>query len=96
MAWFSPPDLPDRRYYIFGRGGGARLAEELGAPFLGEIPIDPRIAEGGDAGQPIVRFAPDSPAAAAFRALAGTVARRLSVLAARTPAIADANITWIS
>jgi ATP-binding protein involved in chromosome partitioning len=96
MAWFSPPDLPDRRYYIFGRGGGARLAEELGAPFLGEIPIDPRISEGGDAGQPIVRFAPDSPAAAAFRELAGTVARRLSVLAARTPAIADANITWIS
>ena len=95
MAWFSPPDLPERRYYIFGRGGGARLAEELGAPFLGEIPIDPRIAEGGDAGQPIVRFAPDSEAAAAFRAIAGNLARRLSVLATKTPAIADASITWV-
>jgi ATP-binding protein involved in chromosome partitioning len=96
MAWFSPPDLPGRRYYIFGRGGGARLAEELGAPFLGEVPIDPRIAEGGDLGRPIVRFAPDSEAAAAFRELAGNVARRLSVLAARTPAIADPSITWVS
>jgi ATP-binding protein involved in chromosome partitioning len=96
MAWFSPPDLPDRRYYIFGRGGGARLAEELGVPFLGEIPIDPRVAEGGDLGRPIVRFAPDSPAATAFRELAGNVARRLAVLATRTPAIADPSISWVS
>jgi ATP-binding protein involved in chromosome partitioning len=50
MAWFTPPELPDRRYYIFGRGGGARMAKELGVDFLGEIPIDPRVAEGGDAG----------------------------------------------
>jgi ATP-binding protein involved in chromosome partitioning len=96
MAWFSPPDQPERRYYIFGRGGGARMAAELGAEFLGEIPIDPRVAEGGDAGRPIVVYAPDSQVAAAFRALAGTLARRLAVLAARTTAIADANITWVT
>jgi ATP-binding protein involved in chromosome partitioning len=96
MAWFSPPDLPERRYYIFGRGGGQRMARELGVPFLGEVPIDPRVAEGGDAGKPIVVYAPESPAAAAFRELAGTVARRLAVLAARTPAIADSSITWVS
>jgi ATP-binding protein involved in chromosome partitioning len=96
MAWFTPPELPDRRYYIFGRGGGARMAKELGVDFLGEIPIDPRVAEGGDAGKPIVLFAPDSPVAESFRALAGTVARRLAVLAARTPAVADSNITWVT
>ena len=54
MACFTPPDLPDRRYYLFGKGGGARIAQELGVEFLGEVPIDPRVAEGGDAGQPIV------------------------------------------
>jgi ATP-binding protein involved in chromosome partitioning len=96
MAWFTPSDLPDRRYYLFGKGGGARLAQELGVPFLGEVPIDPRVAEGGDAGQPIVRFAPDSPVAQAFRTLAGDVARKLAVLAARAPAVADASITWVT
>jgi ATP-binding protein involved in chromosome partitioning len=96
MAWFEPPDLPDRRYHIFGRGGGERMARELGVPFLGAVPIDPRIAEGGDAGRPILVFAPESEAAAAFRALAGTIARRLAVLATRAPAVADANITWVT
>ena len=47
MSYFTPPDLPDRRYYIFGRGGGKRTAEELGVDFLGEVPIDPRVVEGG-------------------------------------------------
>ena len=96
MAYFVPPDLPDKKYWIFGRDGGKRVADELGVDFLGEIPIDPRVAEGGDQGAPIVRFAPESPVAEAFRTLAGTVARRLAVLAERAPAIADANITWVS
>jgi len=96
MSYFVPPDLPDRRYYIFGQGGGRRIAEELGVDFLGEVPIDPRVVEGGDQGRPIVEFAPDSDAAAAFRELGGEVARRLAVLAQRTPAIADANITWVT
>ena len=63
MSYFTPPDLPDRRYHIFGKGGGERIAEELGVDFLGEVPIDPRVVEGGDAGRPIVLYAPDSPAA---------------------------------
>jgi len=96
MSYFTPPDQPDRKYHIFGEGGGQRTAEELGVSFLGEIPIDPRIVEGGDAGIPIVVQAPDSEAAKVFRALAGTIARKLAVLADRTPAIADANITWVS
>ena len=96
MSYFVPPDLPDRRYYIFGRGGGKRVADELGVDFLGEVPIDTRVVEGGDHGKPIVVFAPESEAAQAFRRLAGEVARRLAVLATRTPAIADANITWVA
>jgi ATP-binding protein involved in chromosome partitioning len=96
MSYFTPPDLPDRKYYLFGKGGGQRTAEELGVPFLGEVPIDPRIVEGGDAGTPIVIQAPDSPAAQVFIELAGTIARKLAVIADKTPALADANITWVS
>jgi ATP-binding protein involved in chromosome partitioning len=96
MSYFTPPDLPDRKYRIFGQGGGRRTAEELGVDFLGEVPIDPRIVEGGDKGRPIVLDAPDSDASRVFAELAGAVARKLAVLAETTPAIADANITWVS
>jgi ATP-binding protein involved in chromosome partitioning len=96
MSYFSPPDLPDRKYRIFGEGGGRRVAEELGVEFLGEVPIDPRIVEGGDKGRPIVVDSPDSPAAGVFRQLAGTIARRLAVLSEGGVPIADANITWVS
>jgi ATP-binding protein involved in chromosome partitioning len=96
MSYFVPPDLPDRKYYLFGQGGSERTAGELGVDFLGEVPIDPRIVEGGDAGRPILVHAPDSPAAHAFRQLAGKIARSLAVRAAGTPPIADANITWAS
>jgi ATP-binding protein involved in chromosome partitioning len=95
MSWFTPPDLPERRYRIFGEGGGRRVAEELGVALLAEIPIDPRIVEGGDKGVPILIGAPDSEAARIFRELAGRIARRLAVLAERTPPVADANITWV-
>ncbi len=96
MSWFSPPDLPDRRYHIFGEGGGQRVANELGVDFLGELPIDPRVVEGGDKGRPILVHAPDSQVADAFRGLSGTVARKLAVLAEGLPPLADANITWVS
>jgi ATP-binding protein involved in chromosome partitioning len=96
MSYFVPPDLPDRRYYLFGRGGGQRIASELGVDFLGEVPIDPRIVEGGDAGRPILLHASESEAARVLREIAGKLARKLAVLASRTPAVADANITWVS
>ena len=94
MSFFTPPDLPDRKYYIFGEGGGRRTADEMGVDFLGEVPIDPRIVEGGDAGKPILVCAPEAPAAQAFRNLAGQVARKLAVLAENKP-LADANINWV-
>jgi ATP-binding protein involved in chromosome partitioning len=62
---------------IFKRGGGRETAERLDIPFLGEIPIDPRVAIGGDSGTPIVGLHPDSPAAVVFMAIAEKVARGL-------------------
>jgi len=95
MSYFTPPDRPDERYYIFGKDGGRRTAEEIGVDFLGGIPIDPRVVEGGDKGRPIVLDAPESEAAQVLRELAGSVARKLAVLADASPKIADANITWV-
>ncbi len=68
MAYFVPPDLPDRHYDIFGRDGAKRLAEDLDAPFLGELPLVQSIREAGDAGRPAM-LQGNSPAAAAFRAV---------------------------
>ena len=50
MAWFTPAELPNNRYYIFGREGATRLAEELGVPVLAQIPIVQSICDGGDSG----------------------------------------------
>ena len=58
---------------IFGHGGGRREAERLGVPFLGEIPLDTRVREGGDEGKPIVVARPDSVVAAIFRDIAGAL-----------------------
>lgn len=53
MAWFTPAELPQNKYYIFGKEGGKKLAEELGIPLLGQIPIVQSICEGGDNGKPV-------------------------------------------
>jgi ATP-binding protein involved in chromosome partitioning len=65
------------REEIFGHGGGRKTAELLGVPFLGEIPIDPKVVVGGDSGEPIVVLDPTSAAAQAFRQLAVTVAQQV-------------------
>ena len=71
MSYFVGDD--GRRYEIFRSGGGRKLAAEVGVPFLGEIPIDPRVAECGDQGEPVVVKYPDSPVARAYAALAVAV-----------------------
>ena len=96
MSYFTPPDLPDRKYHIFGRGGGERVAKELGVDFLGEVPIDPRIAEDGDVGKCIVVSQPDSPSSKEFKRIAGEIARKVAMLAIKNPPVADTNITWVS
>jgi ATP-binding protein involved in chromosome partitioning len=70
---------------IFGEGGGRRTAAEHGVPFLGEVPIDPVIREGGDTGSPIVAAHPDSVTAKAFEQLAEAVAMQLARDAATKP-----------
>lgn len=75
-------ELPDgTRMDVFGTGGGEKMAETAGVPFLGAIPMDPTVRVGGDSGTPIVVSAPDSAAARALRELAEQVAAKLSVAA---------------
>jgi len=52
MSWFTPAELPDNRYYIFGRGGGQAIADKYGLPLLGQIPLVQSVREGGDEGRP--------------------------------------------
>lgn len=52
MAWFTPEELPENRYYIFGKGGGEQMAAKYGIPLLGQIPLVQSIREGGDSGEP--------------------------------------------
>ncbi|HET6676609.1 MAG TPA: Mrp/NBP35 family ATP-binding protein [Nitrospiraceae bacterium] len=65
------------RTEIFSHGGGERAAETLGVPFLGRVPIDPAIREGGDTGRPLVVADPNSPQSKAFREIAGQIMARL-------------------
>jgi ATP-binding protein involved in chromosome partitioning len=76
MSYFTAPD--GQRIDIFGHGGGKKLAAEAGVPFLGEIPIDPRVTECGDQGDPIVHKHPESPVAQSYLALAQTVRNELT------------------
>ncbi|MCX5947281.1 MAG: Mrp/NBP35 family ATP-binding protein [Cyanobacteria bacterium] len=70
MSAFIPPDAPDKRYEIFGSGGGARLAEEAEVPLLAQLPLEMPVREGGDSGRPVVLSAPGSATGQAFLALA--------------------------
>lgn len=74
MSWFTGED--GRRYELFGSGGGARLAEELGVPLLGQVPLVPALREGGDVGQPVTVADQAGEAAQAFAALAEIIVAR--------------------
>ena len=76
MSWFTPEELPDNRYYIFGKGGGQRMAAKYDIPLLGQIPIVQSIREGGDSGEPAALSA--RPDGAAFAALAAKLAAAVS------------------
>ena len=82
MSYFTPAELPDNKYYIFGKDGGKRLAADNNVPFLGEIPLVKSVADAGDNGFPIA-LDQDEPVAAAFAEIAGRVAQELSILAAK-------------
>lgn len=84
MSYFTPAELPDNKYYIFGKEGGKRLASEYEIPFLGEIPLVQGIREGGDIGVPIM-MSDDTITKDAFRKFSGEVARFVSVYNAVAP-----------
>ncbi|NES78148.1 MULTISPECIES: Mrp/NBP35 family ATP-binding protein [unclassified Okeania] len=81
MSYFVPPDMPEKKYDIFGSGGGKRTAEELGVPLLGGVPLEMPVREGGDSGVPIVVGAPNSSSAQELKAIAQKIAGRVSVVA---------------
>lgn len=78
MAYFTPAELPDHRYFIFGKGGGKALAEKYDVPLLGQIPLVQGIREAGDEGKPAV-LGTDSLTAEAFRATAEALAQHVSI-----------------
>ncbi|MBS1525451.1 MAG: Mrp/NBP35 family ATP-binding protein [Bacteroidetes bacterium] len=78
MSYFTPAELPDHKYYIFGEGGGRKLAGQLDVPFLGEIPLVKSISESGDAGKPVVLDS-ENPMSKAFTEMAQRVAQQVAI-----------------
>lgn len=91
MSYFTPPELPNNKYYIFGKDGAKKLAEELEVPLLGEIPLVQSICEAGDAGRPAV-LQETTPQAIAFMEMASKVAQQLSIQNAKTPVAQVASV----
>ena len=77
MAYFTPEELPDNKYYIFGKDGGKNLSEKFNVPFLGQIPLVQGIRESGDSGLPAVLK--EGRTAEAFKTLAETLARHIAI-----------------
>ncbi|MBL7865635.1 MAG: Mrp/NBP35 family ATP-binding protein [Cyclobacteriaceae bacterium] len=77
MAYFTPAELPNNKYYIFGQDGGKNLAEKFKVPFLGQIPLVQSIRESGDSGLPAVMK--DGPTSQAFIGLSETLARQIAI-----------------
>ena len=73
MSWFTGDD--GKKYELFGHGGGKELADELGVPLLGQLPLVPQLREGGDDGRPIAAVAPDSEAGRLFHQIAEKIAK---------------------
>jgi ATP-binding protein involved in chromosome partitioning len=76
MAYFEPPELPGKRYYLFGQGGAREMAADQEVPFLGEIPLQESLREACDAGTPVSVEA-DTAGAEAFLAVADSVVRQV-------------------
>ncbi|HEV2831756.1 MAG TPA: Mrp/NBP35 family ATP-binding protein [Hanamia sp.] len=84
MSYFTPAELPDNKYYIFGKEGGKRLASEFDIPFLGEIPLVQSIREGGDIGVPVM-IGDDEISRKAFKEFSENAIRGISIRNAQMP-----------
>lgn len=78
MSWFTPAELPENKYFLFGQGGGKKLAKEGNTVLLGQIPIVQSIREAGDVGRPVI-LEEASPTAAAFKQVVQNTVRQLAV-----------------
>ena len=78
MSYFVPAELPNNKYYIFGKEGGKRLADEYDLPFLGQIPLVQSIREGGDTGVPVM-MGDDEVSKKAFSEFAAFVVRSIAM-----------------
>lgn len=76
MSWFTPTDAPDKKYFIFGQGGGKKLAERFNIPLLGNIPIDENVVTDADAGKPII-LNENSPISKAFTDVAKSIVEKV-------------------
>ncbi|WP_293941958.1 MULTISPECIES: Mrp/NBP35 family ATP-binding protein [unclassified Sphingobacterium] len=83
MAYFTPAELPENKYYIFGKDGGKRLAEEYQVPFLGEIPLLKGISDAGDNGFPVA-IDQEDPVTKSFLTIAEKVAQQLSIIQSKS------------
>jgi ATP-binding protein involved in chromosome partitioning len=79
MAYFTPPDALDKKYYIFGQDGAKNLATKLEVPFLGEVPLEQIVREGGDSGEPVALLDSNTPSSVVFNELAQRVAQQVSI-----------------
>lgn len=79
MSWFTPAELPDAKYFIFGQGGGQKMADKVGVALLGQVPLVQGVREGGDTGMPAV-LDDLNPAKLIFLTIAKQVAQQLAIL----------------
>lgn len=92
MAYFTPSDLPDRKYFIFGEGGGTKMAEELQLPLLAQIPIVEQVRAQSDAGNPVAT-APESTIGKAFASMSENVAQQVAIRNSEAPPTKPVEIT---
>lgn len=85
MAWFTPAELPENKYYIFGEGGGKKLAGQIGVPLLAQLPLVKSVSDSGDSGRPLI-LDDNNPMSAAFIDMAKSVAQQVAIVNARVAA----------
>lgn len=95
MSYFTPAELPDNKYYIFGKDGGKNLADEFELPFLGQIPLVQTIREGGDSGVPVM-MSDDVISKQAFMDFAANAVRGISMRNAELPATEVSEVLEVS
>lgn len=91
MSYFTPAELPNHKYYLFGEGGGQQLADKFGVELLGQIPIVQAIREGGDEGRPVTMDEHEV-VTSAFMNVAEKLAQKIAIRNATLPATQPVSV----